>query len=144
MAIATDDIRRLERITIPAHVWHGRLRRRLDSVSLKSPATIVGVSIIIMAVATLVVVIKGIGWLESAGADQQQWAEVEARVYQIGDIATSRFPGVVDTAVGAAVPGTVLDDRDLEEHVESLIASAEAFAGADVFEELDTSLPRVT
>jgi signal transduction histidine kinase len=140
MAQSTNDHRRRKPIASPGTRGPRRLRHWLDSVSTKTLVTIVAVSIVIMAAATMTIVVKGVDRLARVGIDREEWAASEAHVHHISDIATGQFLAVVDIALGNAGGAYTIDHRDLQPHVESLIAGAVAIAGGDAFEGKDVAL----
>lgn len=117
-----------------------RLRHRLNSLSIETLVTVVGVSLSAVALATLVSVVVSTNWLNDAQIDRQQWADSEQHIHHISAIASDHFLAIVDSAMLGEGPETTPSGSDLATHIDMLTTTAIQITGDGQFEELGASL----
>ncbi len=109
----------------------GGLRDRIDRLSISSLVGIVGASLIGLGAVILFASILVVGWLNNASVDRAKWAETEAHLHHIDEIATDRFLSVVN----AVNTGTEFEGTELIWHIDELMSSAQALAGGITLED---------
>lgn len=108
-----------------------RLGRWLGSLTMGALATVVGVSIAVLTVATMATAVVGSSWLNHTRSVSERWASSEEHIHHIYQLAGEQFLDIVDAASGipdqpSSPPGDLIID-----HATNLIAATASEQFAD-------------
>jgi signal transduction histidine kinase len=108
-----------------------RLGRWLGSLSIGALATVVGVSIAALAVATMATAVVGSSWLNHTRSVSEQWADSEEHIHHIHQLAGGQFLDIVDATSGIPDQSSAPPDDLIIDHATNLIAATASERFAD-------------